>query len=427
MSVQPLSPGRRLIGAYAELPVISGPSFLPISFLGRLPTTMTPLAILTFTAASTGSFAAAGLAATAIAAGTSVGGPLMGRTADRHGQRPVLLVSALVNALALTALAFRPDAGRAELLGLCALIGLSMPQVGGMARARWLALSRRHAGTAMAYEGTADELAYVLGPALAGLLASAGGPAAALLAAAVAGILAVGAFALHPTHAATEHRHGPEIGRTTRLLDDASTLVQESDPDPPVIARDRIGAALVVPALAMVLMGAFFAAAQTAITVFVTALDRPSSGGLIYALMAIGSAGTALATAAIPVRYGPRSRCAVPAAGLVIGVLLMASAGTVPVLCAAVLFTGLWVGPIMVTLNQVAGALAPVGRTATTMAYLGAGSVVGVALGATGSGALADAGGSLGGFAVAAAASAALLLLALLGLRPSPQRPVPGI
>src|SRR3954452_12716804 len=124
--------GRRLIDAYAELPAISGPSFLPISFFGRLPLTMTPLAILTFTAASTGSFAAAGLATTATAIGTAVGAPLMGRLADRHGQRPVLTVSVLVSAVALVALALNSESGRAVLLGLCALIGLSMPPVGGM-------------------------------------------------------------------------------------------------------------------------------------------------------------------------------------------------------------------------------------------------------------------------------------------------------
>ena len=400
MALEVLSPGRRLIGAYAQLPAISGPSFLPISFFGRLPATMIPLAILTFVASSTGSFAAAGLATTATAAGTAVGAPLLGRLADRRGQRPVLAIAVLVNAVALTGLAVRPGSGRVGLLLLCTLIGVSMPQVGGMARARWLALSRRHAGTAMAYEGTADEVAYVFGPALAGLLASTWGAASALLAAAVAGILAVGAFALHPTHAVTPgtgHRDAHPDGRGRQRT--------------PVLRR------LVVPILAMLLMGTFFAATQTAITAFATGIGRPTAGGLIYALMAVGSAVTALGTAAVPARFGPRSRCAPAAFGLLTGVLLMMTAGSVPVLCAAVLLTGLSVGPILVTLHQVAGAAAPDGRTATAMAYLAAGSVIGIALGATSSGALADANGNLGAFAVAAAASAGLLVLSLAGLR----------
>ena len=435
-----LSPGRRLIGAYAELPAISGPSFLPISFLGRLPTTMVPLAILTFVASSTGSFAAAGLATTATAAGTAVGAPLMGRLADRHGQRPVLSIAVLVNTLALAALALRPESGRAGLLVLCALIGLSMPPVGGMARARWLALSRRHAGTAMAYEGTADEVSYVLGPAVAGLLASTWGAPSALLAAALAGLLAVGAFALHPTHTAT-HNHpctplsgdsptlrkgGPARSRGVerlRAVDRAiarRSLPEEPLPEEPLaekLANRRVGGGVMVPVLAMLLMGTFFAATQSALTVLATGIGRPAAGGLIYAVMAVGSAVTALGTAAIPARFGPRLRCAVAASGLLIGVALMATAGSVPLLCAAVLFTGLSVGPMLVTLNQVAGAAAPMDRVATTMAYLSVGSVVGIALGATSSGALADASGSLGAFAVAAAASVALLALALAGLR----------
>jgi MFS family permease len=164
-------------------------------------------------------------------------------------------------------------------------------------------------------------------------------------------------------------------------------------------------------------MGTFFAATQSALTVVATGIGRPAAGGLIYAVMAVGSAATALGTAAVPARFGPRLRCAIAAFGLLIGVLLMTTAGSVPLLCAAVLFTGLSVGPVLVTLNQVAGTAAPLGRAATTMAYLSVGSVIGIALGATTSGALADASGSLGPFAVAAAASVALFALALAGLR----------
>jgi MFS family permease len=388
------SPGRRLIGAYAELPAISGPSFLPISFFGRLPSTMAPLAILTLAASSTGSFAAAGLATTATAAGTAVGAPLMGRLADRYGQRPVLSASVLINTLALAGLALHPGTGRVGLLALCALIGLSMPPVGGMARARWLALSRRHSGTAMAYEGTADEVAFVVGPAATGLLASTWGAPSALLAAAAAGLVAAGAFALHPTHAAAR-------------IGDLQQRAEMSGRQRP----DRL--MLLGPVLGMVLMGAFFAASQTALTAVLTSFGRPATAGLIYALMAVGSAVTALGVAVVPARFGPRSRCAVAASGLLVGVLMMATAGSLPALCAGVLFTGLSVGPTLVTLHQVAGAAAVAGRTATTMGYLSAGSVSGIALGATTAGALADASGGTVAFAVAATASAGLLVLAL--------------
>jgi MFS family permease len=394
-----LSSGHRLVGAYAALPAVAGASFLPISFLGRLPITMTPLAVLTFAASSTGSFASAGLATTATAVGTGVGAPVLGRLADRYGQRPVLIIAVLVNSLALTGLALRPGPGRPALVGLCLLIGVSMPPVGGMARARWLALSRRHADTAMAFEGTADELAYVLGPAAAGAMASLAGPPAALLAAAVTGLLAVGAFAAHPTHRVT----GPASG--------AAPILEPGRPGP------AAGSGLLVLIPAMVLMGAFFAAGQTAVTAFVVEAGQPTVGGLIYAVMAIGSAVTALATVALPVRWRPWLRCTVAATGLLAGVGLMAAADSILQLSAAVLVTGVSVGPILVTLHQLAGAVAPVGRAASTMAYLSAGSVTGTAIGATGAGILADADGGPGAFAVAAAACTALLLLSLTRLR----------
>lgn len=426
MTLELLTPGRRLVGSYAALPRLSGPSFLFVSFLSRLPTTMAPLAVLTFVVVSTGSFAAGGLAATALAGGTAVGAPVMGRLADRVGQRPVLVVAALVNPLALVGLLLLggSGSGTAGLLMLCAAVGLSMPPVGGMARARWLALSRRHAGTAMAYEGTADELAYVLGPAAAGILASGRGAGAALLAAAVGGALAVGAFAVHPTHRATVPAAGgptppgPAVPRPRPAADPAT------DPE-----NHREGRrAVLVSTAGMLLMGMFFSATQTAVLAFATAAGRSTSAGLIYALLAVGSAVTALGTAALPDRFGARARCAVAAAGLLGGVGLMFLAGPVsgslPWLCAAVLVTGLSVGPVLVTLHQVAGAAAPAGRTATTMAQLTTGGVLGIAVGATAAGTLTDAVGGRGALAVAGAASAALLALAFAGLRrPRDHRP----
>jgi predicted MFS family arabinose efflux permease len=351
----------------------------------------------------------------------------MGLAADRWGQRPVLLLAVTLNVLALLALALIPGLSRPGLLGLCALVGLSLPQVGGMARARWLALTRRHTDTAMAYEGTADEVAYVLGPAVAGLLASLWGAPAALLAAALTGLLGVGAFALHPTHAVTRRGHGTGRSQPTAEPNAAPPAERTADPNAEWTAQ-RTGEPsaglfrlVLVPVLAMLLMGAFFAAVQSALTVYAGTVGHPAAGGLIYALMAVGSAGTALGTAALPACFGPGLRCAVSAFGLLLGVLTMATtiatSGPVPVLCAAVLFTGLSVGPILVTLNQVVGERAPVRRSATAMAYLSAGTMVGIALGATSAGALADTSGSLGAFAVAAAASTALLLLALTGLR----------
>ncbi len=391
--------------SYLALPGISGRSFLPVSFLGRMPATMAPLAVLTFTAVNSGSYATAGLAATATAVGTAVGAPVMGRLADRRGQRPVLVVAVVLNALALTLLALGagptagPGGGRVLLLALCGLVGLTLPQVGGMARARWLALTRSHAGTAMAYEGTADEIAYVVGPALAGVLASFWGPSAALLAAAGAGLIGAGAFALHPTHAV----RAPAADETTGV-----------EPGPGLLRL------ILAPVLAMVLMGAFFGAVQSALTVYAATIGRPTAAGLIYALMAVGSAVTALATAVVPDRIGPARRAAGSAALLLTGVLLIliGISSSLGVLVGAVLFTGLGVGPMLVTLNQVVGARVPVRRSATAMSYLSAGGVIGIAAGAAGAGLLADLAGTAGPLGVAGAASVLLLFVTGVGLRP---------
>lgn len=379
-----------LLAPYRELPAISGRSFLPISFLGRLPLTMAPVGILTFAAEQSGSFATAGFAAAATALGTAVGAPLTGALADRHGQRPVLVAAVLVSASALLTLALLGPLTEPVLLALCALAGFSLPQVGGMARARWLALTRGQAGAAMAFEGTADELAFVLGPALSGLLAASFGAPVALVAAAVATLVAAGAFATHPTHRATTRARASAGNRS----------------------RPGLLPVLSAPLPAMVCMGTFFASGQSAVTAYAASIGRPAAGGLIYALMAVGSALTALGTTLIPDRFGPATRCGVCAAGLLAGVAALALAPGLALFCLAMLATGLFVGPMLVTLNQVVGRRAPLDRTASAMAALSAGVVTGIALGALLAGALADAHGPAGALLPAAGAAGLLLLLA---------------
>ncbi|WP_344499159.1 MFS transporter [Streptomyces enissocaesilis] len=162
-----------------------------MSFLGRLPTAMCQPGSL-LVAETSGSLTTASLVGGALAAGRTAGGPLLGRVADRHGQRTVVLTAALVDAVAVTALVIAA-LGRVGTLPLAlvgALAGASVSQVGPMARTRSVALARRSGaderlvGAVLSFEGTLDEASFVLGPALVGLAAALAHPAAALLVAA---------------------------------------------------------------------------------------------------------------------------------------------------------------------------------------------------------------------------------------------------
>ncbi|MEV4948774.1 MFS transporter [Streptomyces sp. NPDC053755] len=214
-----------MLRLYRDTLSVLGPALPAVSFLGRLPTAMCQLGSLLLVAETSGSLTTAGLAGGALAAGQTVAGPVVGRLADRRGQRGVVLTASLANAVLVTALvaAALAQAATGWLMLLGALAGASVPQVGPLARTRSVALVRRGGAddrgvaTVLSFEGTLDEVSFVLGPALVGVAAALAHPAAALLLAAALLATCGTAFALHPSAraaAAPERRsaRSPESG-----------------------------------------------------------------------------------------------------------------------------------------------------------------------------------------------------------------------
>jgi MFS family permease len=405
---------------YARLPQLAGRAFLPVAFLARLPFSMLTIGTLLLVSSTTSSVALGGLASAATALGTALGGPTQGALADRVGQRRVLLVCvpvATVAVLALVLSASAPGATAAVLLAAAAT-GASAPQVGPLARVRWLRLAAdepRTVEAAMSYESTADEVSFVLGPALVGVLASAGSPQVAVLAAA-GGIAVFGAaFALHPTARATAP-HGTGTGTGTGAHGTAAGPADAGG----TAALVRREAVVLVGMLAM---GLLFGGTQAALTALTRDAGVPGSAGLVYAVMGVGSAITALSVVALPRRWGLRSRWITFAAGLLVGtagLVLAAAGGSLTAVVVAVAATGLFVGPVMVTVFTVAGERAPAGRTASAMTLVASANVVGVAIGASGGGALADTVSTTSAFALPVVA-AVLLVVTGVSLTSRPQ------
>ncbi|MCB7135480.1 MFS transporter [Cellulosimicrobium marinum] len=385
-------------GSYARLPRLAGPWFLPVAFLARLPFSMLTIATLLLVTEATGSVGSGGLASAAAALGTAVGGPVQGALADRVGQRRVVGACVPVSALSVAALlATTTGTDLPAMLASAALVGASVPQVSPLARVRWLALAADEPRTlraATSYESTADELGFVLGPALVGILAAAGSPRTAVLVAAALVVTAGTAFALHPTARLASARPG---GPTT-------------DRGPRAVVR--LARAQAVTVVGMLAMGLLFGGTQAALTGFTRDVGAPGLAGLVYAVMGVGSAVTALSVVALPDRWSPADRWTGFAAGLLLsaGALVGAAAsGSLAAVVVAVAVLGLFVGPVMVTVFSVAGDRAAAGRTAAAMTLVASANVVGVALGATTAGQLAEAGSTTAAFLLPVVAGVVLL------------------
>jgi MFS family permease len=398
---------------YGQLPRLSGGGFLPLGFFARLPLAMLTVGVLTLVTAASGSYAIGGFAAGAVGIGSAIGAPLLGFVADRRGQRPVLLWSATINALAVTAVVvlsgsvptFDPPMV-ALVLSSAFLTGATSPQVGPLARVRWIFLTRRlpererteTLETALSYEGTADELTFVLGPALVGILASLIAPWLPLVLAAALTAVLVSLFAVHPTAQAVQ-RHGEAPS------DDAD---QAGGRDEPV----RWGR-VVVPVLGMVCMGTFFGSTQTTLSAFTGSFGSAELAGLLYAVMGLSSAAGALSVAFWPPRFSHPLRWVVMAALMAGLACLLLVPASVPAMVLVLLLLGVPVGPVMVTVFSIGGIVAPRKWLGTVMTALASGIVAGTALGSSLAGSIAQAGGYAAAWLVPIGAATALLVLGL--------------
>ncbi|MFT4307267.1 MAG: MFS transporter, partial [Microbacterium sp.] len=329
--------------------------------------------------------------------GEAVGAPASGALADRWGQRPVLLGGVAVHLVVLLVFTLGvggiPDAATVALAGVA---GLTLPQVGALSRARWLALAPDDTAAAFAFEGVVDEVVYIIGPALVGLIAVAVDPRAAMLIAGVLIAVFVTQFAVHRTHRAV-----PRRGRfAADELADAVTA-----------GTGRRAALIALTFAGMVSMGAFFGGSQTALTAFAAEMGVPDAGALLYAVMAVGSAATTVSMVLVPDRIGPWTRWITAGLGMLGGAVLMTVAGGIPAVVVAGVVAGAFQGPMLLTVFRISGSIAEQGRSGVMMTLTASGVVVGLALGAAIAGPLAQAHGSTGGFAVTIAAALMLLLL----------------
>ncbi|QHA07474.1 MFS transporter [Streptomyces broussonetiae] len=390
---------------YRQVIALTGPLLPGVSFLGRLPTATVQFGSVLLVVRTSDSLSAAGLTGGVLALGQVVCGPLVGRLADRHGQRRVVLAFSLANALAVAALVAGALAGlpMAVLALLGAAAGGTVPLVGPLARARLVALARRAGapestvGAALSFESTLDEMSFVLGPALVGLASVLAHPAYAMGGAAVLVAVCGSAFALHPTALAV------------------APAREEGDP-----ARARAAVAPApmpscVPHLraSLALQGVMFGACQSGITALTTRLGQENQAGLVYAAMGVMSAVAGLAMAAVPARLGLPLRWRLATAAALVLSLPLLRITSLPGLYAVVTVLGVAYAPHLITVFALTERAVPPARLAEAMALATSALVGGQALSVAVTGRLTEAYGPTAAFAVASTAAALTFVIAL--------------
>lgn len=395
-----MSTRRAGLAGYRVLPATAGWSYLIAAALGKLPSAMTPLAVLTLATGATGSLAVGGFAAAAAALGEAVGGPTSGNIADLWGQRNTLLLAVVVNVTILLTFTFGagvfPDGVTVALAGLT---GLTIPQVGALSRARWLIMTPEDTHAALAYEGVSDELGYIVGPALVGIIAVAVSPQAAMLGTAALIAVFVTMFAFHPTHRLVPLRRDVRPSDEERAVRGVGSLRRHV----------LIGICLT----GTVSMGVFFGGSQAGLTSFAAEMGVPDAGALLYAVMAVGSSITTLSMVMLPAAIGPWVRWAVAGAGMFAGAIMLIAATDIPTVLVAGFVAGAFQGPMLLTTFAITGSLTEQGTGGFMMALLNGGVVIGIGLGAAVAGQLGEVSGSGAAFGLVAAACALLFLLGI--------------
>lgn len=390
------------------------PYFL-IAFVARLPFAMMVVGVLTVVVSARGSISVGGLTSAAVGIGTACFGPLLGAAADRFGQRPVLLLLAILNGTMLVVFAIVVYSTASDAFVLLAAfgIGASAPQVAPMSRSRLVAMisermpeqrrARTLSGT-MAYESAADETVFVFGPFLVGVIGSWIAPWAPLIGAAALTVIFVGGFALHPS------------GRHVSAERDA-------DGRAPSRTRELFHPHLLVVVVGILGVGLFFGTMLTSLTAFMADRGAPEQAGVLYGVMGIGSAVLALGVAWLPPRFSLRNRWLIFGSILLLGSFLLLFVDSPTAMVWALAVMGVGIGPTLVTQYSFGAARSPLGRSATVMTMLGSSVIVGQSIGAAVTGEIAQRFGTSAALMLPVAAALVVVICGILNWFASRIRP----
>lgn len=354
------------------------------ALLGRLSYGMVSLSLMLAVKGSTGSYGTAGAAMALFGITSVLLSPVRAALVDRHGPRRALTPMACAYALLLAVLAgttWRPGAPGVLLAFLAMTAGCCTPPLGPVMRTLWSALTpdRRLRQRAYSLDAVAEELLFLTGPLVVGMLVELSTPAVSVVVTAALVLAGTLAFVASPAVLAGAGQRTD--GRP------AETSGDGPEATPPGLSarrqRRRSGAELrqviALSAGAGVCLGALD------LLVMASAEEQQRAGAVAWILAAL-SAGSAVGGLA----YGARSwrtpaRTRLPLLTLAMGLALAAAglSSRLWVLAAVVTLAGLFVSPLLSTAYLLADEAAAPGTRSQAGAWvntaINAGSASGTA------------------------------------------------
>ncbi len=344
-------------------------------FVGRLPLSMIGLGsvLLIVGAYPDGSYGLGGTVAAVGAVATAILGPILGRLADRYGQRKVLIPVVIMFAAgaAMFIIAVRSHAAPWVLYVAGAIAGGFIPPVGSMLRARWAYLleGSSRLPTALAMESVIEELCFILGPVLVTVLSTAGHATLGMIVA--AGFAVVGSLML-ATQARTEPPpgHGGEVPRGARS---------------PI----RIPGLMILCVVGMA-MGVILGTFELVLTAFSEQQGRPAMAGVLIAALAVGSMLSGIVWGTIDWIAPLNRRLALLLSALTIATLPALVITNVWVMAVIVAVLGIAVSPTLITTFTICENIVPREQANEGFTWIGTMIALGVAVGTSLSGITTD-------------------------------------
>jgi predicted MFS family arabinose efflux permease len=365
---------------------------MALTLVARAPNGMSSLAILLLVTPRYG-YGHAGVVVGTYVAVIGVCGPLSTRLCGRFGLRRVLVPMACGYCASMVGFTLAARGPYAALLGCAVAAGVMQPPIVAIVRGLWPRLfPPEQVPVLYGLEATAQELVFIVGPALVALLAAVSG---ARVATTVTGVLAlVGTVGLVSSPLVTDAP--PAVGGRRRVLDRRLALLV------------GLGLACTVG----------FNMVDIGVIAFMSGRQAGPASGVALSLWAVGSMLGGLLFGAARTTADKRDvarSIVVVAAGLA---LLAAAPGRVGLV--AILFAGgVAVAPAFARLYGLVAADVPDSATAEAFAWLGVGFLAGSSLGAAAGGFTVDAFGARATFLLAAVLPAAFALSMLVaGRRP---------